>query len=60
MASYTQFCRIKGCGGAGCPPRPIIVEKFKLPQQIIYHWKGSFIRESESFKIVVKCFDFAK
>ena len=32
---YTQFCRIKGCGGAGCPP-PIIFERLKLPQQIIY------------------------
>ena len=33
----TQFCRIKGCGGAGCPPPPpIIVERFTLPQQIIY------------------------
>ena len=38
---YTQFCRIKGCGGAGCPPPPppIIFERLKLPQQIIYRWK---------------------
>ena len=34
--AYTQFCRIKGCGGAGCPPPPpIIFERLKLPQQII-------------------------
>ena len=39
----TQFCRIKGCGGAGCPPPPppppIIFERLKLPQQIIYRRK---------------------
>ena len=33
-------CRIKGCGGAGCPPPPpIIFERLKLPQQIIYRRK---------------------
>ena len=38
----TQFCRIKGCGGAGCPPPPpIIFETLKLPQQIIYRRKGN-------------------
>ena len=38
----TQFCRIKGCGGAGCPPSPpIIFERLKLPQQIIYRRKGN-------------------
>ena len=37
---YTQFCRIKGCGGAGCPP-PIIFKRLKLPQQIIYRRKGN-------------------
>ena len=31
----TQFCRIKRCGSTGCPP-PIIFERLKLPQQIIY------------------------
>ena len=36
-----QFCRIKGCGGEGCPPPPpIIFERLKLPQQIIYRRKG--------------------
>ena len=35
----THFCRIKGCGGAGCPPPPIIFERLKLPQQIIYRRK---------------------
>ena len=20
LLNFTQFCRIKGCGGAGCPP----------------------------------------
>ena len=33
---FTHICRIKGCGGAGCPPPPpIIFERLKLPQQII-------------------------
>ena len=36
----TQFCRIKVCGGAGCPPT-IIFERLKLPQQIIYRRKGN-------------------
>ena len=36
---YTHICRIKGCGGAGWPPTPIIFERLKLPQQIIYRRK---------------------
>ena len=36
---YTHICRIKECGGAGCPPPPIIFERLKLPQQIIYRRK---------------------
>ena len=36
---HTQFCRIKGCDGAGWPPPPIIFERLKLPQQIIYRRK---------------------
>ena len=35
----THICRIKGCGGAGCPPPPIIFERLKLPKQIIYRRK---------------------
>ena len=35
----THICRIKGCGGAGWPPPPIIFEKLKLSQQIIYRRK---------------------
>ena len=38
-SSTTHICRIKGCGGAGCPPPPIIFERLKLPQQIIYRRK---------------------
>ena len=33
LSGYTQFCRIKGCGGAGCPPPPpppIIFEILKV------------------------------
>ena len=37
--SFTHICRIKGCGGAGWPPPPIILERLKLPQQIIYRRK---------------------
>ena len=44
----TQFCRIKGCGGVGCPP-PIIFERLKLPQQIIYHRKGN-LSESPNYQ----------
>ena len=45
---FTHICRIKGCGGAavrrcggaGCPPPPpIIFERLKLPQLIIYRRK---------------------
>ena len=39
MILYTHICRIKGCGGAGWPPPPIIFERLKLPQQIIYRRK---------------------
>ena len=35
----TQFCRIKGCSGVGVAPLPIIFERLKLPQQIIYRRK---------------------
>ena len=34
------FAELKGCGGAGWPPPPpIIFERLKLPQQIIYRRK---------------------
>ena len=47
---YTHICRIKGCGGAGCPPPPpIIFERLKLPQQIIYRWKEN-LSESPNHK----------
>ena len=39
LAVITHICRIKGCGGAGWPPPPIIFERLKLPQQIIYRRK---------------------
>ena len=35
----THICGIKGCGGAGWPPPPIIFERLQLPQQIIYRRK---------------------
>ena len=40
----THICRIKGCGGAGWPPPPIIFERLKLPQQIIYRRKRIYRR----------------
>ena len=39
LSINTHICRIKGCGGAGWPPPPIIFERLKLPQQIIYRRK---------------------
>ena len=52
---YTQFCRIKGCGGAGCPPpppppQPIIFERLKSPQQIIYRPKGNLSESPNRLK----------
>ena len=46
----TQFCRIKGCGGAGCPSPPMIFERLKLPQQIIYRRKGNLSESPNHFK----------
>ena len=40
---------IKGCGGAGCPP-PIIFERLKLPQQIIYRRKGNLSESPNHLK----------
>ena len=48
---YTHICRIKGCGGAGCPPPPpIIFERLKLPQQIIYRRKENLSESSNHQK----------
>ena len=41
LSLNTHICRIKGCGGAGWPPPPIIFERLKLPQQIIYRRKDN-------------------
>ena len=46
----TQFCRIKGCGGEGSPPLPIIFERLKLHQQIIYRQKGNLSESANHFK----------
>ena len=47
----TQFCRIKGCGGAGAPPPPtIIFERLKLPQQIIYRRKENLSESPNRLK----------
>ena len=51
--SNTQICRIKGCGGAGCPPpppQPILFERLKLPQQIIHLRKGNLSESPNHFK----------
>ena len=37
--TITHICGIKGCGGAGWPPPPIIFERLQLRQQIIYRRK---------------------
>ena len=52
----TQFCRIKGCGGEGCPPppphthTPMIFQRLKLPQQIIYRRKGNLLESPDHLK----------
>ena len=65
---YTQFCRIKGCGGAGYPipmhththtHTPIIFQRLKLPPANYISSEREFTGESESFKISGKYFDFA-
>ena len=50
ICTNVQFCRIKGCGGEGCPLPPIIFERPKLPQQIIYHRKGNLSKSPNHFK----------
>ena len=40
---YTQFCRIKGCGGAGCPP-PIIWKDLSYPNKLYIVGKGIYRR----------------
>ena len=47
---HTQLCRIKGCGGMPPFPPPIIFERLKLPQQIIYRWKGNLWESPNRFK----------
>ena len=54
----TQFCRIKGCGGAGCPPTNNFRKTQVTPTNYISS-EREFIGESESFKISGKYFDFA-
>ena len=45
----TQFCGIKGCGSAVCPPS-IISKRLKLPQQIICRRKGSLSESPNHLK----------
>ena len=40
----TQFCKKKDAAEGVAPPPPIIFERLKLPQQIIYRRKGIFQR----------------
>ena len=49
LSLSTQFCRIKGCGGAGWPPTNNFLKRLKLPQQIIYRRKGN-LSESPNHK----------
>ena len=41
LALTTQFCRIKKDAAVRGAPQPIIFERLKLPQQIIYRRKGN-------------------
>ena len=47
---YTQFDRTKGCGGAGFPPPPPIIERLKLPQQTIYRRNKNLSESLNQFK----------
>ena len=48
---FSQFCRIKGCGCAGWHPLPpIIFERRKLPQQIIYRRKENLLESLNHLK----------
>ena len=58
-SQIAQLCRIKGCSGAGFPPPPIIFERLKLPQQIMYHRKGNVSESPNQFRYRKKYFDFA-
>ena len=60
MYVYTHICRIKGCGGAGCPPPPTnnFRKTYVTPTNYISS-EREFIGESESSKILGKYFGFA-
>ena len=55
----TQFCRIKGCSGAGCPPPTNNFRKTQVTPTNYISSEREFIGESKSFKISGKYFDFA-
>ena len=57
LSLCTQFCRIKGCGGAGCPPTNNFRKTQVTPTNYISS-EREFIGESESSKILEKYFDF--
>ena len=59
LSGCTHICRIKGCGSAGWPPPPIIFERLKLPQQIIYRRKENLSQSPNHQKILAKYFGFA-
>ena len=46
----TQFCRIKGCAAVWGAPPPIIFERLKLPQQIIYRRKENLSESPNHLK----------
>ena len=50
LGNIQNFCRIKGCGGAGWPLPPIIFERLKLPQQIIYRRKENLSESPNHLK----------
>ena len=41
LSTLKQFCRIKGCGGAGRPLPSNIFERRNKPWQIMYHFEGN-------------------
>ena len=45
-----NFAELKDAAVRGAPPPPIIFERLKLPQQIIYHRKGNLSESPNHLK----------
>ena len=57
LQSIYTILQNKRMRDAGWPPTNNF-RKTQVPQQVIHRRKGEFMGESESFKILGKCFEF--